>query len=182
MGTTRSLKSRFAAVGATALCIFSFSASVDADPSGQARGVHRDVAASSTVKGSCVSEKQAFASSATPQITASATMTNVAGAIIKPTITQGCLVVDFTADSFAPFGNILYVQVLLDGTAMTPGLVQLSGNDDPSNSGFWVRSHSFSFVATGLSSGQHTLQVQFGNQDNTHPVYIQLYTLVAHYD
>jgi hypothetical protein len=75
--------------------------------------------AGDTTKGSCVAEKQAFASSSTSQQTSSNTFTNLVGANLKPSITQGRLGVDFTAEAYASTnGNILFVQLLLDGTPM----------------------------------------------------------------
>jgi hypothetical protein len=141
----------------------------------------RDPVAATTVKGACIADKIAFASSSAQQSTDSQTAVNLTGAVVKPNVTASCLAVDFTAVSFAAKnGELLYVQVLLDGTAMSPGEIQLSGNDDPVTFAAWARAHAFTFVATNVAAGQHTIQVQYGSRSGN-IVFINDYTLVAHY-
>jgi hypothetical protein len=129
-----------------------------------------------TIKGRCVALKQAFAASSRVQWTSSNLYTNLVGATLKPHVTQGCLVVDFAAEIQAQ--TLLFVKVLLDGTPMAPGPVTMASDDtnDPPDS------YGFSFVATGLASGPHSVQVQFATNDTSMKAYIYRYTLVAHYD
>lgn len=170
-------KSHLIAMSAATAGLLALPVIAAADDSGQARpSLHSDVT-TTTTRGACAAEKQAFVSSAADYSTTSNTLVNLVGPTLNPTITQGCLVVDFTAETDAPNNNVLLMKILLDGTPMASGQVQLSGADLS-----WATSHGFSFVATGLSSGPHRIQVQFSNLDGTNPVHIFIYTLVAHYD
>jgi hypothetical protein len=75
-----------------------------------------------------------------------------------------CVIVSFSAYSFARLvddvNQLLMVQATLDGTALPPGEVQLSGDDDEDNDGEFARQHSMQWAGP-VNPGPHTVTIQF---------------------
>ena len=77
----------------------------------------------------------------------------------------GCVVVRFSAESFAP-NRSMYVRSLLDrefvvGTLGLPADVQLSGDDDEDHDLSAARAHSYDFVFTNVKPGPHRIEMQW---------------------
>jgi hypothetical protein len=78
----------------------------------------------------------------------------------------GCVLVNFSAWTFAPGDALLFVEALMDGvTVAAPGEVQLSGDDDEDVDGSWARAHAFNFAIPAVSAGSHTIKIQFRSYD-----------------
>lgn len=94
--------------------------------------------------------------------------------------TASCVVVDFSAYSFAPAGRLLMVRAVLDGvTVAAPFEVQFSGNDDDDGDGQWARSHAFNFLFPSVSPGLHTVAIQFRSFFDTQQVFIHRHSVVV---
>lgn len=81
------------------------------------------------------------------------------------TFTQGgtapsCVIVRFSAVTFAPEKRVLDVRVLVDGRVAQPGPVLFSGDDDEDFDGRWARAHSFEFFVPNVAPGQRNVRVQ----------------------
>ena len=92
--------------------------------------------------------------------TTSLSFVNLADA--KFSFTQGgsgasCVLVRFSAVTYAETGTAVFVRATLDNTAEAiPAQVQYSGND-----GNAARAHSYEFVFPAVAPGSHTLRMQF---------------------
>lgn len=170
----------------TALCtsalllsVFAFPATAavsthHATRSGQPHGLVSPPA--SVTRGACTIAREKVVSTAQGASTSSTTPVNLPNAVIDLSLaTTGCVIVDLSAETFAPNGELMQVQVLLDGAQMAPGLTQLSGNDVQ-----WATSHAHSFVATNVPSGTHVIQVQYNSLEGN-PVYVNDFTLTARF-
>jgi hypothetical protein len=94
----------------------------------------------------------------------------------------GCVIVTYSAESYAPYGRLLRIRARLDGSKVAePGAVQFSGDDDENEDGGWSRSHSFAFVFPSVEPGEHTLNMQFRSATSGKRVYIGKQTIVVHH-
>jgi hypothetical protein len=74
----------------------------------------------------------------------------------------GCVIVTFSAESWAPSSRLTLIRARLDSsTTAQPGSVQFSGDDDENNNGKWARAHGFTLVFPSVSSGSHNVQIQY---------------------
>jgi hypothetical protein len=95
-------------------------------------------------------------------------------------IGNGCVIVTFTAETFARFGRLLQIRAQLDSaTTAAPGIVQLSGDDDEDGDGAWSRSHAFAFIFPSVAPGSHTVRMQFRSAFSNEPVFIHKHTVVV---
>jgi|GEM_PF-5794423 hypothetical protein len=101
------------------------------------------------------------------------------------TFTQGgtapsCVMVRFSAVTFAPDKRVLDVRVLVDGRVAQPGPVLFSGDDDEDFDGRWARAHSFDFLVPNVAPGQHNVRVQ-ARSFTGGPVYLNTRSTVVHH-
>jgi hypothetical protein len=93
---------------------------------------------------------------------------------------NSCVIVTFTAETFAPASRLLQVRARLDNSVTaSPGVVQLSGDDDENGNGDWSRSHAFTFVFPSVASGSHNVRMQFRSVYFFERVYIHKHTVVV---
>ncbi len=93
---------------------------------------------------------------------------------------SSCVIVTFTAETFAPDSRLLQVRARLDNSVTaSPGVVQLSGDDDEDRDGRWARSHAFTFIFPSVAPGSHDVRMQFRSPDIFGRVYIYKHTVVV---
>lgn len=91
----------------------------------------------------------------------------------------GCAIVTFSAESWAPSNRLTLIRARLDSsTTAQPGSIQLSGDDDENYNGKWARAQGFTLVFPSVSSGSHTVQIQYESW-NGGKVYIYKHTTVV---
>ncbi|HLY05814.1 MAG TPA: hypothetical protein VKR31_08715 [Rhizomicrobium sp.] len=74
----------------------------------------------------------------------------------------GCILVMLDGDAITTTEyGLMYVQALLDGNVMVPGAVAFAGGLANSNSDGPINARAASWVATGVPSGRHTVQLQW---------------------
>lgn len=94
----------------------------------------------------------------------------------------GCVIVTYSAESFAPYGRLLRIRARLDGSKVAePGAVQFSGDDDENEDGGWARSRSFTFIFPSVAPGEHTLNMQFRSSISGKRVYVGKQTTIVHH-
>jgi hypothetical protein len=117
--------------------------------------------------GECNAQRVSFtASTLTNSATTSTSFVDVPEGSVSFTqhgTSSDCVVVYFTAQSFAPASRgLLMVRAVLDGgTVLSPGQQQFSGDDDEDFDGRWARSHAFSWAVNNVAPGAHKIQIQF---------------------
>jgi hypothetical protein len=100
---------------------------------------------------------------------------NVAGT------SPSCVIVIFSAETYAAGGDLVYVRPLLDGgTVAVPSQTQFSGDDDENGDGRWARSHDMNFVFPSVAPGSHSLVMQFASFAGGTVYVHQHTTLVEH--
>ena len=76
--------------------------------------------------------------------------------------TKTCVLVTFSAMGWAPAGELVDIEAVLDGTKVaSPGEVQLTGDTDENSDGKWARSHAMQSVFSNVSPGSHTVVVLY---------------------
>lgn len=157
-----------------------------AGPKGQAETSTRDAASVRGLTGGTCSNMTEISFKADDDPTGStnsAVFVDIPGAGL--TFTQGgdsngCVVVTYSAESFADDDRLLRVRARLDNSKVAvPGAVQFSGDDDEDEDGSWSRSHSFTFIFPSVAPGQHTLKMQFRSAVFGQRVYIQKQSTVV---
>lgn len=164
------------------LWLFAMAAAASAEPTGRLP----DASASTTapVSGHCVSMTAIDFQSdnSLNASTTSSNFVNVPNALISFTqggAGNGCVIVTFNADAWAPSGRLLQVRTLLDGAVVAqPGLMQLSGDDDENNNGKWSRAHSATFILPSVAPGAHTIAVQYASGNSGFRVYLYKHSTV----
>lgn len=75
---------------------------------------------------------------------------------------NGCVIVSFSGESYAPSGRLLLLQARLDSSSTaSPGIVQFSGDDDENGNSKWARSHAFNFVFQSVAPGPHFVTIRY---------------------
>jgi hypothetical protein len=93
---------------------------------------------------------------------------------------SGCVIVTFTAETFARVGRLLQVRARLDNAVTAaPGVVQLSGDDDEDGDNRWSRAHAFTFIFPSVTPGPHTVRMQFRSVFFFEPVFINKHTVMV---
>lgn len=93
---------------------------------------------------------------------------------------SSCVIVNFTAETFAPGDALMQIRARLDSSVTAaPGVVQLSGDDDENGNGDWSRSHAFIFIFPSVAPGWHNVRIQFRSVDSFREVTIHKHTVVV---
>jgi hypothetical protein len=123
-----------------------------------------------SAQSNCTAKSRAFVTNDfQADSTTSSSFVLVPGATVPFTIggtsAKNCVAVTFSAMTFAAnspsVNQLMMVQAYLDGVPMQPGEVQFSGDDDQDADGAWARSQSYTWVASAVPAGGHTVEIGY---------------------
>jgi hypothetical protein len=155
-----------AAVAVTASVVYAASAGQD----GRAPLVAAEDVQPAVTGDNCKLARTDFTTAHLSTTTASTAFVDMAE--MQDTFSQGgraasCVVVNFTAQVFAPV-DALFIRAVLDGAVVgSPLSVRFSGDDDEDGDNRNARSHAMNFVFPGVAPGTHTVSIQWAAASGT---------------
>jgi hypothetical protein len=179
---------RFASLLSFALLsILTVSPATAAGRNGWAPLADGEAAARAVTSGSCsgLSIVKYKADSAVDASTTSSSYVNVPNtsiSFLQGGSGNGCVIVTFSAESWAEYGRLIFVRARLDDAiTAAPGAVQFSGDDDEDGDGRWARSRAFTFVFPAVPPGAHFVRMEYRSVTAGRRVYIGKHnTVVQH--
>jgi hypothetical protein len=126
-----------------------------------------DATTQAVISGTCKAMKRiSYASNDAVAVdtTTSIVMVSVPGTSVSFTIpgtVATCVIVDYSAYTWASAGELMMVQAVLDGAPGFPGEVQFDGDSDENADGMWSRSHNHQWVFANVAPGFHTVNMEW---------------------
>ncbi len=160
------------------------SASLAAD-NGRMPDTDGGAAARAVTSASCgnLSATSFKADNATSASTASNSFVNVPNTGVSFTqggSSSGCVIVSFSAEAFAPNGRAILLQARMDGSSTaSPGVIQLSGDDDENGNDKWARSHTFNFAFLSVAPGAHVVTIRYRSATSGKRVFLGKHTTIV---
>jgi hypothetical protein len=122
------------------------------------------------VSGTCTTARARFKTDTNLVATSSTGESLVPGASLTFTKSSGagCVIVRFSAESFAPRNTTIRIRPLIDGTASAqpgPQPVIWNADHDEDNNGNGLRVHSFEWVFPSVAVGSHTVTLRWSSNN-----------------